>query len=89
MLMEEQIRRSLHADRVNPLGVVNFHGLLGLEQLAAAVSRQSANRGNRPISRVYAGPSNCELRLGRNSTTLPGRRIGARPHMFRLRAWPP
>ncbi len=42
MLTEEQIRESLHARRVIPLGVDNPHGPLGLEQLAAAVSHHVA-----------------------------------------------
>ncbi len=39
MLSEEQIRQALHASRVVPLAVAKPHGPLGLEQLAAAVSR--------------------------------------------------
>jgi hypothetical protein len=39
MLSEEQIRQALHASRVVPLSVAKPHGPLGLEQLAAAVSR--------------------------------------------------
>jgi len=39
MLSEEQIREALHASRVVPLAVAKPHGPLGLEQLAAAVSR--------------------------------------------------
>ena len=39
MLSEEQIRRTLHAHRIIPLAVAKPHGPLGLEQLAAAVSR--------------------------------------------------
>jgi hypothetical protein len=53
LLTGEEIRRALHADRVVPLGVVNPHGPLGLEQLAAAVtvSRKAAQpaRVRRPI----------------------------------------
>jgi hypothetical protein len=53
MLTEEEIRRSLHANRVVPLGVANPHGPLGLEQLAAAVAahRKVAQPGTvrRPI----------------------------------------
>ena len=45
MLTEEQIRQSLHASRVIPLGVASPHGSLGLEQLAAAVARQVAQTG--------------------------------------------
>ena len=44
MLTEEQIRQSLHARRVIPLGVANPHGPFGLEQLAAAVSHHAPNR---------------------------------------------
>ena len=39
MLSEEKIRQALHASRVVPLAVARPHGHLGLEQLAAAVSR--------------------------------------------------
>jgi len=39
MLSEEQIRQVFHASRVLPLMVAKPHGPLGLEQLAAAVSR--------------------------------------------------
>jgi hypothetical protein len=39
MLSEEQIRQALHASCVVPLTVAKPHGPLGLEQLAAAVSR--------------------------------------------------
>ncbi len=39
MLSEEQIREALYASRVVPLAVAKPHGPLGLEQLAAAVSR--------------------------------------------------
>ena len=45
MLTEEQIRKSLHASRVIPLGVASAHGPLGLEQLAAAVARNVAQPG--------------------------------------------
>ena len=45
MLTVEQIRQSLHARRVIPLGVVSPHGPLGLEQLAAAVTRHVAQPG--------------------------------------------
>ncbi len=45
MLTDEQIRQSLHAGRVIPLGVASFHGPLGLEQLAAAVARHVAQPG--------------------------------------------
>ena len=55
MLSEEQIKQSLHAHRVLPVGVANPHGPLGLEQLAEAVSRLSgsptaASRVERPIA---------------------------------------
>jgi hypothetical protein len=39
MLLEDQIRQALHASHVVPLAVARPHGPLGLEQLAAAVSR--------------------------------------------------
>ena len=39
MLSEEEIRQALHTSRVVPLTVARPHGPLGLEQLAAAVSR--------------------------------------------------
>jgi hypothetical protein len=39
MLSEEQIQQALRASRVVPLTVARPHGPLGLEQLAAAVSR--------------------------------------------------
>ena len=39
MLSEAQIRQALRASRVVPLAVANPHGPLGLEQLAAVVSR--------------------------------------------------
>jgi hypothetical protein len=39
MLSKEKIRQVLHASRVVPLSVAKPHGPLGLEQLAAAVSR--------------------------------------------------
>ena len=45
MLSEEQIRQTLHASRVVPLAVAKPHGPLGLEQLAAAVSRVNPTLG--------------------------------------------
>jgi hypothetical protein len=39
MLSEKEIQQALHASRVVPLAVANPHGPLGLEQLAAVVSR--------------------------------------------------
>ena len=39
MLSEERIRQALHASCVVPLAVAKPHGPLGLERLAAAVSR--------------------------------------------------
>jgi len=55
MLSEEQIKQALHADRILPLGVVNPHGPLGLEQLAETVSGLSrpqpgTSRVERPIA---------------------------------------
>ena len=46
MLSEEQIRQALHASRVVPLAVARPHGPLGLEQLAAAVSRVNPALGS-------------------------------------------
>jgi len=46
MLSEEQIRQALHANRVVPLAVAKPHGPLGLEQLAAAVSRVNPKLGS-------------------------------------------
>jgi hypothetical protein len=60
MLSEEHIRQALHASRVVPLAVVNPHGPLGLEQLAAAVSRINPALGSgdprvrRPIALDHA-----------------------------------
>jgi hypothetical protein len=41
---EEEIRQSLQASRVVPTGVADPHGPLGLEHLAAAVTRSSSPR---------------------------------------------
>jgi len=38
MLTEKDIQEALHARRVVPLAVLNPHGPLGLEQVAAAVA---------------------------------------------------
>ena len=46
MLSEEQIRQALHARRVVPLAVARPHTPLGLEQLAAAVSRVNPALGS-------------------------------------------
>jgi hypothetical protein len=46
VLSEEQIRQALHAGRVVPLAVAKPHGPLGMEQLAAAVSRVNPARGS-------------------------------------------
>jgi hypothetical protein len=60
MLSEEQIRQALHASRVVPLAVAKPHGPLGLEQLAAAVSRTNPGfksddaRVHRPIALDHA-----------------------------------
>jgi hypothetical protein len=60
MFSEEQIRQALHASRVVPLAVVKPHGPLGLEQLAAAVSRVNPALGSdsplvrRPIALDHA-----------------------------------
>ena len=59
MLSEKQIQQALHASRVVPLAVAKPHGPLGLEQLAAAVSRvnpalESGDLGvRRPIALDY------------------------------------
>ena len=56
MLSEEKIRQALHASCVVPLAVATPHGPLGLEQLAAAVSRVNPSLGSgdprvrRPLS---------------------------------------
>ena len=50
MLTEEEIRQALHASRVVPLGVVNPHGPLGLEQLAAAVATHRENTQGHPTT---------------------------------------
>ena len=60
MLSEEHIRQALHASRVVPLAVAKPHGPLGLEQLAAAVSRINPALGSgdlrvrRPIALDHA-----------------------------------
>ena len=46
MLSEKEIRQALHASRVVPLAVARPHGPLGLEQLAAAVSRVNPALGS-------------------------------------------
>jgi hypothetical protein len=60
MLSEEQIRQALHASRIVPLAVPKPHGPLGLEHLAAAVSRINPAPGSddpcvrRPVALHYA-----------------------------------
>jgi hypothetical protein len=60
MLSEEQIRQALHASRVVPLTLAQPHGPLGLEHLAAAVSRVNPALGSgspsvrRPIALDHA-----------------------------------
>ena len=60
MLSEKQIQQALHASRVVPLAVAKPHGPLGLEQLAAAVSRVNPALGSgdlavrRPIALDHA-----------------------------------
>jgi len=60
MLSEKQIQQALHASRVVPLAVAKPHGLLGLEQLAAAVARVNPALGSgdlgvcRPIALDHA-----------------------------------
>jgi hypothetical protein len=48
MLSEQEIRQALHAGRVVPLHVVNPHGPLGLEQVAAVVENLRESRGEQP-----------------------------------------
>jgi hypothetical protein len=56
MLSEKQIRQTLHTSRVVPLAVAKPHGPLGLEQLAAVVSRvnPALGSGNRGVRRLIA-----------------------------------
>ena len=60
MLSEKQIRQTLHASCVAPLAVAKPHGPLGIEQLAAAVSRVTPALGagdlavRRPIALDHA-----------------------------------
>ena len=60
MLSEKQIQQALHASRIVPLAVAKPHGPLGLEQLAAAVSRVNPALGSgdlgvrRPIALDHA-----------------------------------
>jgi hypothetical protein len=46
MLLEKEIQQALHANRIIPLAVARPHGPLGLEQLAAAVSRDNPALGS-------------------------------------------
>jgi hypothetical protein len=46
MLSEKEIQQALHANRIIPLAVARPHGPLGLEQLAAAVSRLNSALGS-------------------------------------------
>jgi hypothetical protein len=46
MLSEKQIQQALHASRVVPLAVAKPHSPLGIEQLAAAVSRVNPALGS-------------------------------------------
>jgi hypothetical protein len=50
MLSKEDLRQSLHASRVVPLSVEKPHGPLGLEQLAAVVSRINPSIGPDSVS---------------------------------------
>ena len=56
MLSEEQLRQSLHASQVVPLSVKKPHAPLGLEQLAAVVSRlnPSVTSGGQSVCRPVA-----------------------------------
>ena len=50
MLSQEESRQSLHASRVVPLSVEKPHGPLGLEHLAAVVSRVNPSIGPDGVS---------------------------------------
>jgi hypothetical protein len=46
MLLEKEIQQALHANRIIPFAVARPHGPLGLEQLAAALSRVNSALGS-------------------------------------------
>ena len=64
MLSEKQIQQALHASRVVPLAVAKPHGPLGLEQLAAAVSRVNPALGSGDLACVDRLP--LTIRHGKN-----------------------
>lgn len=70
MLSEQEIKQYLHASRGFPLAVSNPHGPLGLEQLAAEVSRQ----------RTATPASSCQEKRASQVTSQDGPAIhGADP----------
>ena len=82
MLSEEQIRQALHAGRVVPLAVAKPHGPLGLEPLAAAVSRVNPALGSgdlgvrRPIALDHATWEKLE-QLANTATQTTSQRVTA------------
>ena len=82
MLSEEQIRQALHASRVVPLTVATPHGPLGLEQLAAAVSRinpalgSGDSRVRRPIALDHTTWEKLE-QLANTATQTTSQRVTA------------
>jgi hypothetical protein len=81
MLTEQEIQQLLHAGQVVPLGVANPHGPLGLEQLAAAVTRQRAaaptSASERGVSRSVALPAQVWEKLDRLARTASPQPISA------------
>jgi hypothetical protein len=88
MLSEEQVRQALHASRVVPLAVAKPCGPLGLEQLAAAVSRINTALGPgdtrvcRPIAPDQATREKSD-RLAETAAQTTSQRVTA------SRRWPP
>jgi glutamyl-tRNA reductase len=82
MLSEKQIQQALHASRVVPLAVAKPHGPLGLEQLAAAVSRVNPALGSgdlavrRPIALDHATWEKLE-QLANTATQTTSQRVTA------------
>ena len=82
MLSEKQIQQALHASRIVPLAVVKPHGPLGLEQLAAAVSRVNPALGSgdlavrRPIALDHAAWEKLE-QLANTATQTTSQRVTA------------
>ena len=80
MLSEKQIQQALHASRVVPLAVATPHGPLGLEQLAAAVSRVNPALGSgdlavrRPIALDHATWKKLE-QLANTATQTTSQRV--------------